>query len=97
MAIYYVPGQIRSGSIKAGTLIVDGSAYITGKFQAATGGQIDASALVGAASGNVVGFGGDAAIASAFVSDVTATDAAVTTALSSIVDALQAKGIMGAS
>ena len=97
MGIYYIPGQVRSDRIHAGGLVVDGSAYITGKLQAATGFTADASALIGDASGDVVGFGGDAAIASAFEPDVTSTDAAVISALRGIVDALQAKGIMGAS
>ena len=97
MGIYHIPGVARAGAVVAGFVQSDGSAYITGKLQAATGFQCDASALIGDASGDVVGFGGDAAIASAFQIDVTASDAAVATALSSIVDALQAKGIMGAS
>jgi len=97
MAIYYIPGAVRHDRVKTGYLFSDGSTYITGKLQAATGFQCDASALIGDASGDPVGFGGDAAIASAFQIDVTVSDAAVGTALSAIVDALQAKGIMGAS
>ena len=97
MGIYYVPGAVRADTVKVAYLVVDGSAYVTGKMQAATGFQCDASALIGDASGDIVGFGGDAAIASAFQIDVTVSDAAVGTALSAIVDALQAKGIMGAS
>ena len=87
-----------TGKLQAATSMqVDASTYLTGKVQAAAGFQCDASALIGSASGNPVGFGGDAAIASAFQIDVTASDAAVITALSSIVDSLQAHGIMGAS
>ena len=59
--------------------------------------QCNASALIGDASGDAVGLGGDAAIASAFEPDVTASDAKVATALQGIVDALQAHGILGAS
>ena len=97
MKVYVIPGAVRIDRIKTTYLFADGSASITGKLQAATGFQCDASALIGDASSDVVGFGGDAAIASAFQIDVTASDAAVGTALSNIVDALQAKGIMGAS
>ena len=57
----------------------------------------DGSSLLGDTSDDAAGFGGDAAAASTFVDDVTATDADVITALGSIVDSLQAHGIMGAS
>ena len=96
MAIYTFPDGF-VGKIKSGYAIFEASAYFTGPLQGATGVVFDASALIGDASGDAVGFGGDAAIASAFQIDVTASDAAVATALSAIVDALQAKGIMGAS
>ena len=44
MAIYYIPGPGNTpGYVKTGTLIVDGSGYITGKFQTATGAQFDAT------------------------------------------------------
>ena len=66
-------------------------AHVVGEF------LCDASALIGNASGDPVGFGGDAAIASAFEPDVTGSDAAVVSALKGIVDALQAHGLMGAS
>jgi len=95
MAIYTIPP--RFAKLRVQQLVSEASAYITGKFQAATGMQGDASALIGSASGSAVGFGGDAAAALAFEPDVTASDAAVITALRGIVDALQAKGIMGAS
>ena len=98
MGIYYIPGAGNTpGYVKTGNLIVDGSTYLTGKVQAATGFQCDASAVIGDASGDKVGFGADATIASTFQIDVTASDAAVITALSAIVDCLQGKGLMGAS
>ena len=96
--IYRYPARQYKGNFAVtGTLRTDASAYITGPLQGATGVVFNASALIGDASSDAVGFGGDAAAAAAFVADVTASDLAVITALSSIVDALQGKGIMGAS
>ena len=46
MGIYHIPGVVRGGKVIAGYVQSDGSAYITGKFQAATSLQVDASGYI---------------------------------------------------
>ena len=91
------PLQTASAATITGKLSAASTFDVSGKVSAASGLESAASGYLGSASGSIVGFGGDAAIASAYVQDVTGTDADVVSALKQIVDALQGKGILGAS
>ena len=90
MAIYNIPGMVRSDGIIASKLVVDGSAQITGAI------EVDGTAsILGDASGDAVGFYGAATTKYATrLNDPTSSGATEMNAcIIEIYDILEAMGI----